>query len=100
MEVPAGFCTDLATLPIFVQLLLGNRDDWAEAAVIHDMLCRHNVSPFMANSTMRLVMHVTHAPKWKQILFFYGLMTVGYQSPGQRFFRHIKKGLLAWYNKL
>ena len=79
--VPAGFRTDWATLPIFTQLVLGNRDDWCEAALLHDMLCETNVPRFICNAWMRAALFCLGAPLWKQRLFFYGLMAVGYGSP-------------------
>jgi len=90
VTVPKGFVTDWATVPLFCQLILGNHDDYAEAAALHDYLCVTHVPYFVANSWMRSAMFALGAPKWKRIAFFYALMFFGYDSPLSHFFAKIK----------
>jgi hypothetical protein len=89
MTVPAGFETDLATLPVFTQVLLGNRDDYAEPAVFHDWITSDEVHlpQFIANAKMRSIMQALGYPTWKQLLVFYGLMVFGYGSVLSRCWR-------------
>lgn len=80
VTVPAGYKTDLATLPVVLQVILGNRDDYAEEAIIHDWLCDHKMPRFYTNARMRSLMYVLGRPYWKQRAVFYGLMLFGYGS--------------------
>ena len=70
IEVPVGFKTDFATLPIVTQLVLGNRDQYVHAAIMHDWLCETHVPRFIANSLMRSLLLVVGCPYWKRLLFF------------------------------
>lgn len=80
IKVPMHFHTDFATLPLFCQLVLGNRDDWMEAAVAHDWLCVKHINGWVANTWMRSIMLALGAPWWKRVAFFYGLQIFGYGS--------------------
>lgn len=91
ISVPETFVTDFATLPLFCQLVLGNRDDWVEAAVLHDWLCETNVPRFIANACMRSTLFVLGCPRWKRVLFFYGLMIFGYKSGLSNIFSWLKR---------
>jgi hypothetical protein len=90
IAVPKGYHTDYATLPLFCQLVLGNRDDYSEAAVAHDWLCTTHVPAFIANQFMRSLMFAYDAPWWKRVAFFYGLMIFGYGSPLSRSIKWLK----------
>jgi hypothetical protein len=91
VTVPKGYDTDYATIPIICQLVLGNRDDWAEAAVLHDWLCTTHVPRFICNAWMRSALFCLGAPRWKQLAFFYGLMLFGYGSPLSKGVQWLKK---------
>lgn len=79
-DVPEGFETDLASFPLVLQLLLGNRDDYAEESLLHDSLYREGIPVFFANAMMRIIMERLGRPWWKRFLVFYGLMLFGYRS--------------------
>lgn len=81
LNVPAGFETDFATLPVFTQILLGNRDDYAEVAVFHDWLCANHAPRVFANAHMRFLMLAMGYPWWKTFLVWVGLQVFGYRSP-------------------
>jgi hypothetical protein len=80
INIPAGYETDFATLPLPLQLVLGNRDDYLEESIIHDWLCDNNQPRFFTNAKMRQVMFVLKRPRWKRWAIFYGLMIFGYGS--------------------
>ena len=96
VTVPKGFHTDYATIPIACQLILGNRDDWAEIAVIHDFLCVTHVPRFICNAWMRAGLFCLGCPYWKRLLFFYGLMLLGYGSPIGNFCHRVKAWWVNW----
>lgn len=98
VSVPAGYKTDYATLPVVCQLVLGNRDDWAEIAVLHDWLCDTHVPYFICNQWMRSGLFCVGCPYWKRVLFFYGLMLLGYQSPIQRGYLWVKQQISSVWN--
>jgi len=93
IRVPTSFRTDLASLPIFAQIILGNRDDRGimEAAIIHDWVCCRRLPAPIANGYMLLVMIVFGVPRWKRILILFGLTYFGYRSPISKFFKKAKE---------
>lgn len=80
IDIPVGYETDFATLPLPLQLVLGNRDDYLEESIIHDWLCDNRQPRFFTNAKMRQVMFVLNRPRWKRWAIFYGLMIFGYGS--------------------
>lgn len=86
LRIPKDYETDLATLPVALQLILGNRDDYLEESIIHDWLCDNNQPRFFTNAKMRQVMYVLGRPRWKRWCIFYGLMIFGYKSLVMEFF--------------
>jgi len=88
--IPAGFETDLATIPVALQILLGNRDSYAEEAIVHDFCCDNDMPRFWTNAQMRSLMCILHRPYLKRLAIFYGLMFFGYKSPIMNFFTKIK----------
>lgn len=80
IKIPPGYETDFATLPLPLQLVLGNRDDYLEESIIHDWLCDNKQPRFFTNAKMRQVMFVLKRPRWKRMAIFYGLMVFGYGS--------------------
>lgn len=95
INIPAGYETDLASLPVILQVILGNRDDCGilESSLIHDWLCDNNQPRFFTNAKMRQVQYVLGVPRWKRWAFFYGLMAFGYKSV-------IYEMCKAWLSKL
>lgn len=83
--VPKGFRTDFATIPIILQLFLGNRDSYMEESIFHDAMCEYDVPRWVANSKMRAIMLALGRPWWKRFAIFWGLMIFGYKSPFRRF---------------
>jgi hypothetical protein len=80
IKVPEGYETDLASIPMFAQLIIGGRDDYAEESVIHDWLCDNLQPRFFTNATMRILMKLLNRPRWKIVAVFYALMFFGYGS--------------------
>lgn len=93
ITVPSGYKTDLATLPIWTQIILGNRDSYAEESILHDHFCTSDMPRFFANSTMRSVMQLLHRPKWKRVAIFWGLTLFGYKSLTMSLFEKVRRTL-------
>lgn len=77
-EVPAGFETDLASVPRLpvVYLLAGGTSN--EAAVVHDFLYTvHPVSRAVADAVLREASAVTGVPAWRRWLMFWGVRLGG-----------------------
>jgi hypothetical protein len=92
MLIPRGFESDMASFPMLLQLILGNRDDYLEESLIHDWLYREGIPVFFANAMMRVVMTQLRRKAWKRWVVFYGLMFLGYRAPGWQWLRKFKKG--------
>jgi hypothetical protein len=76
--VPAGFETDLASVPRLplVYLLTGNTS--AAAAVVHDWLySSHQVSRKMADAVLREASQATGVPGWRRWLMWAGVRLGG-----------------------
>jgi hypothetical protein len=80
LTIPAGYETDLASIPLFATVLVGDRACFAEESVVHDWLCDHGAERFHAHAIMRLIMKARRHPRWKRFVIFYALMLVGYGS--------------------
>ncbi|AOZ08151.1 hypothetical protein BKK80_13310 [Cupriavidus malaysiensis] len=77
-EVPAGFETDLASVPRLpvVYLLAGGTSN--EAAVVHDFLyTEHPVPRAVADAVLREASAVTGVPVWRRWLMFWGVRLGG-----------------------
>lgn len=81
IEIPKGYETDLASIPLLCQVFLGGRDDYTEEAIVHDFLCDKEMPRFFTNAKMRVLMSLLGRPKWKTLCVYYGLMIFGYGSP-------------------
>jgi hypothetical protein len=92
ISVPAGFATDMATIPLVAQLLIGSRDDpgVAEAAVAHDWLCTQDAPREYANATMWVIMLALGVPRWRATAIYLALMLFGYKSLPSRLWRMIR----------
>jgi hypothetical protein len=78
ITVPAGFQTDLASVPRlpFVYLLCG--DCARQAAVVHDYLyTTHLVERAMADAVLREASAVTGVPWWRRTLMYWGVRIGG-----------------------
>lgn len=74
IEVPEGFITDLASIP-----LLGNHRSWSRAAVIHDFLYYTNgISRLEADKVLAEAMKVLKVPFWRRALVISGLAIGGW----------------------
>ena len=89
ITVKRGFKTDLASIPIFAQLILGNHDSYLEPALVHDMLCDNNVERWYTNLKMREIMIALKYPLWKRLLVYYGLVFFGYKSLAMKLFKKV-----------
>jgi hypothetical protein len=78
-KVPAGFVTDLATVPRmpFVFLLTG--DTSREASALHDWLytAPHPVDRATADKVLREASAVTGVPAWRRTLMYWGVRLFG-----------------------
>lgn len=98
--VKAGEETDFATIPIFLQIVLGNRDAVGilEASIIHDLLCRLELPRSITMAYMWVAMVSYKVPSWKRYGFLFGLMLFGYNSWPSNIFKKIKASLFSKVN--
>lgn len=81
--VPAGFQTDLASVPRLpiVYELTGDTSD--EAAVVHDFLySTHKVERKMADAVLREASAVTGVPAWRRWMMWAGVRCFGWSHWG------------------
>jgi hypothetical protein len=72
--VPAGFITDLASVPRQFCQLLPSTDRYLRAAIVHDFLYWDQAcSKSAADKTLLAGMIESHVPKWKQAIVFRGV---------------------------
>ena len=70
--VPAGFPTDLASIPKGLRWLVPKFGPWDEAAVLHDYLCVTNrCSRFITDAFFREAMAVLEVPVWRRVTMYY-----------------------------
>lgn len=96
LRVPRGFETDLASMPMAAQILLGDRNSpgVAEAAVAHDWLCQHRAPRAVANCCFNTIMMVSKVRRWKRVLIVAAVWMFGYQSFWSRLtLRRFRKAL-------
>src|SRR3990167_8914963 len=83
--IPAGFKTDLASTPRFIQALLPQNERYAIAAALHDFLYTNKGK--LSNKTYTRkesdlifleAMKVLNVPLWKRQLMFGAVMTFGW----------------------
>lgn len=72
ITVPAGFETDLASVPRFFWRWFPPAGDYAAAAVVHDWFYRHpsGISRFLADAIFRDLMAALGVPAWKRWLMW------------------------------
>ncbi len=77
--VPAGFPTDLASVPRLTIVFLLTGDSSAEAAVVHDMLYTNKPVPRrVADAVLREASAVTGVPAWRRWLMWAGVRAFGW----------------------
>lgn len=77
--VPAGFRTDLASVPRLPVIYLLTGDTSSKAAVVHDWLYTTKIVPRdVADAVLREASAVTGVPAWRRGLMFYGVRAFGW----------------------
>lgn len=78
IDVPAGFRTDLASVPRLPLVYLLCGDCAREAAVVHDYLyTTHQVDRATADAVLREASAVTGVPWWRRTLMYWGVRAGG-----------------------
>jgi hypothetical protein len=78
IEVPAGFKTDLASVPRWPLIYWLTGDTSTEAACVHDYLySTHKVSRAMADAVLREASAVTGVPAWRRFLMWSAVRVFG-----------------------
>jgi hypothetical protein len=78
IDVPAGFQTDLASVPRLPLVYLLCGDCAREAAVVHDYLyTTHQVDRATADAVLREASAVTGVPWWRRTLMYWGVRAGG-----------------------
>jgi hypothetical protein len=78
IDVPAGFQTDLASVPRLPLVYLLCGDCAREAAVVHDYLyTTHLVDRATADAVLREASAVTGVPWWRRTLMYWGVRAGG-----------------------
>ncbi|ECE6803540.1 phage tail protein [Salmonella enterica subsp. diarizonae] len=78
IEVPAGFITDLATVPRVFWILLPPDGKYAKAAIIHDYLYDNALRTKKEADRIFLDgMTVLGVPKWKRTVMYYAVKLFG-----------------------
>lgn len=69
--VRRNYCTDLASVPIFLWWIFPPDGPWMHAAIVHDWLCEKGHSRFMTDAIFRYIMEQDPAVRWWQRLLIY-----------------------------
>ncbi|EJM4065869.1 DUF1353 domain-containing protein [Salmonella enterica] len=78
IEVPAGFITDLATVPRIFWMLLPPDGKYAKAAIIHDYLYDNALrTKKEADKIFLDGMTVLGVPRWKRMIMYYAVRLFG-----------------------
>jgi len=77
--VPAGFVTDLATVPRVLWPFIAPSGPHQRAAIVHDYLyqCVGDVSRFLADAIFRDLMRQLDVPLWRRVLAYYAVRAFG-----------------------
>ncbi|EGV2929238.1 DUF1353 domain-containing protein, partial [Salmonella enterica] len=85
IEVPAGFVTDLATIPRIFWTILPPDGKYAKAAIIHDWMYDNALRTKKEADLIFLDgMTVLGVPKWKRIIMYYAVRLFGRGSYSER----------------
>lgn len=88
--VPAGFKTDLASVPRLPVVFLLCGDTSTEAAVVHDFLYSSHIVPrAIADKVLREASKATGVPTWRAALMYWGVHLFGASHWGKR--KHVPK---------
>ncbi|EMA4827255.1 DUF1353 domain-containing protein [Salmonella enterica] len=78
ISVPAGFITDLATVPRIFWILLPPDGKYAKAAIIHDYLYDNALrTKYEADRIFLDGMTVLGVPKWKKTIMYWAVRWFG-----------------------
>jgi hypothetical protein len=78
ITVPAGFVTDLASVPRFLWVVFPPHGRYAKAAIVHDWLYSHgNVSRKQADLIFLEGMLVLGVPHWKARVLYFAVRLFG-----------------------
>ncbi|EOI6844551.1 DUF1353 domain-containing protein, partial [Salmonella enterica] len=78
IEVPAGFVTDLASVPRIFWTILPPDGKYAKAAIIHDWMYDNALRTKKEADLIFLDgMTVLGVPKWKRIIMYYAVRLFG-----------------------
>ena len=82
ISVPAGFMTDLASVPVWARPFVSNYEhDTVAAAIVHDWLYAiHITSRARADLIFFEALGASGAPAWKQYLMYWGVRLGGGQG--------------------
>jgi hypothetical protein len=79
LSVPAGFKTDLASIPQVFWRVLPPVGKYDAAAVVHDFLYQHNgVTRAQADATLSEAMAVLGTPSWQRAIIYAGVRVGGW----------------------
>lgn len=74
ITVPAGFETDLASVPRFFWRIIPPFGRYTAAAIVHDYLCRRIPRNYKyADRIFLEAMEALHVPRWKRYTMYYAV---------------------------
>ena len=82
--VPAGFISDLASIPRILWPLLPADGVYQEAAIVHDWMYSKCFSRWLSDGVFRYVMEATKVPYWKRCILFWGVRMGGWMFKQER----------------
>ncbi len=92
--VPAGFVTDLASVPDVAEPLLPRNGEYSTAAIVHDYLYwTQSCTREQADNLMAIVMKETGVAPWKELLI-YGAVRFGGQRAWDQNHEHRTNGAI------
>jgi len=75
--VPAGYCTDFASVPRWLWWLFPPRGRWNRAAIVHDYLYERHVDRFVADAMFRAGMKDLGVPWLPRLAMYYAVRLFG-----------------------
>lgn len=79
VEVPADYCTDLASIPRVLWGYLPHDGPWTKASVVHDYLYQKGgCSRFLADAIFRDAMAALGVPVVRRLLIYYAVRLFGW----------------------
>lgn len=85
VEVPDGFETDFATIPIALLPLMGYRFKYSKAAVVHDYLYSTEMyDRCVCDDLFYRAMLILGIPKWKAMIAYGMVRLVGWMYYGKK----------------